>query len=534
VDLFNLKRKRRDKLLAAWGKRKPFRQNQFYEEQLFEQKSYEFAIDEQTAEDLDFDRLFNFVDRTSSVIGQQCLYERLRKGTASEDERMQLEKAIDYYADTDKGEIVELLTSFKQSKDYIYPTMFFGEVPKVTKYRGLIRLLQLVAFACLLFGITYPVLWVAFIPFLAINLYIHYRIKQQMGLFIDVFSRLSKLYTVGRDLIPLSHHQFGLDAVALASKTKRLKKYVRSLKFLSIDDRMAKTEGANVMAYVMEVVKFATLLDVVTYYALLDSLPEIRESAESIYYAIGEVDIALSVLALRGSLAYFAKPDLSGTHRLRVSELYHPLIDEPVANDLELDASGMLVTGSNMSGKSTFIKTLNINAICAQTLNTAFARDYASRTWRVASSMNTSDQLAEGSSYYLKEVERIKALLDFSEETATPYLITIDEVFRGTNTVERVSSAKAVLDHLAKGDCLVLVSTHDLELADLLADHYAFYYFQEAVVDQALSFDYKLKHGIMTERNAIKILALTGYPEEVVAEAERLAKDFGRRGPSTL
>jgi DNA mismatch repair ATPase MutS len=176
-----------------------------------------------------------------------------------------------------------------------------------------------------------------------------------------------------------------------------------------------------------------------------------------------------------------------------------------------------------MSGKSTFIKTLNINAICAQTLNTAFAHSYSSKTWRVATSMNTSDQIAEGSSYYLQEVERIKSLLQFSTETSTPYLITIDEVFRGTNTVERISSAKAVLDYLVKNGSLVLVSTHDLELADLLEDQYALFYFQEAVVDEALSFDYKLKPGVMTERNAIKILAMAGYPEEVVAEARRIA-----------
>ncbi|MFT5998777.1 MAG: hypothetical protein ACI81P_001232 [Neolewinella sp.] len=526
MDLFNLKKKRRKKLLAAWGKRKPFHPNQYFEQQLFEQKSYDFAIDEQTAEDLDFDRLFNFVDRTSSVIGQQCLYERLRKGTSNEEDRAQLEAATNYYDKSDKGPVLELLAHFRQDKDYIYPTMFFGEVPEVTKYRGLIRLLQLVTFACLLFGITYPVLWIVFVPFMAVNLYIHYRIKQQMGLFTDVFSRLSMLYAVGRDLLPLSHHQFGVNAASLASKTERLKKYVRRLKFLSVDERMAKTEGANVLAYVMEVVKFATLMDVVTYYALLDSLPEIREAAESIYYAIGEVDIALSVLALRGSLAYFATPDLSGSSRLDLTGVYHPLIDEPVANDLTLNASGMLVTGSNMSGKSTFIKTLNINAICAQTLNTAFAHSYTSRIWRIATSMNTSDQIAEGSSYYLKEVVRINDLLHFSEDTAMHYLITIDEVFRGTNTLERVSSAKAVLDYLAKGESLVLVSTHDLELADMLTDRYALYYFQEAVIDQALSFDYKLKPGIMTERNAISILEISGYPAEVVAEARRVAAAY--------
>lgn len=523
MHLFNGRKKRREKLLAAWGKRKNFSANQYYERQLFDQKNYEYSIDEETAEDLDFARLFNFADRTTSIIGQQCLYERLRLATVSEEDRKQLESAIDFYRTSDKVLLLEQLARFEQHKDYIYPTIFYAEVPKVTRYRQLIRLLQLVSFACLLFGFSYPFLWVIFVPFMAINLFVHYRIKQEMGLFVDVFSRLGILHNIAEKLLPLSHHQVGPAINTLMAEVKQLEKSVRKLKFLSLDEELSQMEGVNVFAYLMEVIKFSTLLDVVTYYALLDNLSEIRGVAMGLYHAIGEVDVALSVLALRTSLPYFTQPFLSDTNKLKVTGIYHPLIDEPVANDLVLQTQGMLVTGSNMSGKSTFIKTLNINAICAQTLNTAFATSYSSRNLRIVSSMNTRDDLFEGSSYYLQEVQRIKHLITLSESEQTSYLITIDEVFRGTNTLERISSAKAVLEYLIKHGSLVLVSTHDLELAELLNEKYALYYFQEAIRDEALSFDYKLKQGIMTERNAIKILRLTGYPQEVVDEAERLS-----------
>lgn len=527
IGLFRRKHERRAKALAQWGKRKPFNENLYYERQLFDHKSADFSLDEQTAKDLDFDRVFNYVDRTTSVIGQQCLYDRMRCAESTDTERNELEEAVQFYEGADPYPLLKPLGELRQGKDYIFPAILYEEVPHIPAFRGLVRGLQLVSFACLLFGIIYPVLWLVFVPIMAINLFVHYRINQDMGLFVDVFSRLKVLHAVGEGM--LDHAHFGLTKTKeLLQSLKRLKRGIKGLSFLQLDRNLASREGANVGAYLMEVVKFATLLDVVTYYALLDQLPELRVAAADIYYAIGEVDIALSVLALRATLPYFIQPEITENSGMKVSGVYHPLIDQPIANDLSMEhAQGMLVTGSNMSGKSTFIKTLNVNALCAQTLNTAFAHSYSSRSWRLLSSMNTTDQLAEGSSYYLEEVDRIGTLLKCSEDQEHPYLLTIDEVFRGTNTIERISSAKAVLDYLVKGDSLVLVSTHDLELAKLLEGKYDLYYFQEAVTGETLSFDYQLKPGVMTERNAIKILSLAGYPLEVVREAGRVADSFG-------
>ncbi|MEM6772369.1 MAG: hypothetical protein AAF597_17465, partial [Bacteroidota bacterium] len=226
-------------------------------------------------------------------------------------------------------------------------------------------------------------------------------------------------------------------------------------------------------------------------------------------------------------LPHYCKPEFAEDAVLSVNQLYHPLIPNATANDLTLTRGSLLITGSNMSGKSTFIKTLNLNAITAQVLNTAFATTCTSRVWRFATSVNLQDDLESGASYYLAEVQRIGELMEYAAAPGLPYMLTIDEVFKGTNTIERIAAAKAVLAYLAEQDALVLVSTHDLELADLLADTYELYHFQESVGTTDLSFDYKIKPGVMTERNAVRLLQICGYPDVVVAEATRIAGKYG-------
>ena len=102
------------------------------------------------------------------------------------------------------------------------------------------------------------------------------------------------------------------------------------------------------------------------------------------------------------------------------------------------------------------------------------------------------------------------------------HLFLLDELFRGTNTKERIAISKAVLSWLVKSDNLVFVSTHDLELADMLENEYELYYFSESVKDGILSFDYKLKRGVATEHNAIKILEICDYPASLVSEAHSI------------
>ncbi|MEO0735117.1 MAG: hypothetical protein AAFZ52_19945, partial [Bacteroidota bacterium] len=325
---FDRKKKRRERLLSQWGQRKVHRENQFYANRLYELREETGGLDDQTATDLDFSRLFSFLDRTSSIVGRQVLYDRLLRNQQTTADRDRLERAIAYYEQHDVYPALSALDRLEDGRDYLYPGILYGELPQPSRFRGAIRAIQLLSFACLLFGLQYPVLYVAFIPLLAVNLFIHYRVKQQMGGFVQVFLRLRELCNVGKRLLKVSHHS-PAEKATLGRQLARFKRYLRKLDFLQFDQKMARVEGVNVGAYFLEVFKFATLIDVVVYYAILDNLPDMREAVEGIYYAVGEVDVALSVLALRGSLAYFTKPDLTGVHRLKTTQLYHPLLENP-------------------------------------------------------------------------------------------------------------------------------------------------------------------------------------------------------------
>jgi DNA mismatch repair ATPase MutS len=109
-----------------------------------------------------------------------------------------------------------------------------------------------------------------------------------------------------------------------------------------------------------------------------------------------------------------------------------------------------------------------------------------------------------------------------------PNLFLLDEIFKGTNTIERISAGKAVLSYLTNNDNVVFVSTHDIELADLLKEEYDLYHFSEKVDNKTVDFDYKLKEGKLKNRNAIKILQMNDYPESVIREAIELSKTLDK------
>ena len=144
--------------------------------------------------------------------------------------------------------------------------------------------------------------------------------------------------------------------------------------------------------------------------------------------------------------------------------------------------------------KTSFIRAIGINAITGLTLNTCFAKEFCLPRVRIFSAIRISDDLLNDKSYYFEEVLTIKDMIDKSEnEDANLFLL--DEIFKGTNTIERISAGKAVLSHLAKTDNIVFVSTHDIELTDLLKDYYELYHFSEMVDNKTVKFDYKLKEG---------------------------------------
>lgn len=175
-----------------------------------------------------------------------------------------------------------------------------------------------------------------------------------------------------------------------------------------------------------------------------------------------------------------------------------------------------------MSGKSTFLRTLLINSLLAQTIHTCFADEFVSPILKQFSSIRIDDNLFEGKSYYLQEVTIMRSLLE-QVDSPNQNLFVLDEVFKGTNTVERIAAAKAILSYLNRNDNIVIVSTHDIELAEMLNHEYDLFHFTESVENNELHFDHIIKAGPLKTRNAIKILELANYPIDITQEAKQLS-----------
>ncbi len=210
---------------------------------------------------------------------------------------------------------------------------------------------------------------------------------------------------------------------------------------------------------------------------------------------------------------------------LVAGQLGHPLIhaQERVNNDFELRGAGkvVIITGSNMAGKSTFLKTIGCNMVLARAGTTVLASSFRLSPLRLHSCIKISDSISDGFSYFYAEVRRLKSILDAMERRdEAPVFFLIDEIFRGTNNRERLIGSRAYLRALLDKRALGLVSTHDLELVHLADDTDSIlnYHFREHVRDGRMVFDYTLRPGPCPTTNALKIMQLEGLPVQADAE----------------
>jgi DNA mismatch repair ATPase MutS len=180
--------------------------------------------------------------------------------------------------------------------------------------------------------------------------------------------------------------------------------------------------------------------------------------------------------------------------------------------------SFVLITGSNMSGKSSFLRTIGVNLVLAYAGGPVNADSFECGLFRVFSTIRINDSLTEGFSYFYAEVRRLKALLDaLNADDALPLFFLIDEIFKGTNNRERLIGSQAYLRALAGGHGMGVVTTHDLELVQLADEipQLRNYHFREEVVNGQMQFDYRLRPGPSPTTNALKIMRLEGLPVDV-------------------
>jgi DNA mismatch repair ATPase MutS len=210
----------------------------------------------------------------------------------------------------------------------------------------------------------------------------------------------------------------------------------------------------------------------------------------------------------------------SGLALLEAEAIGHPLIEESrvVRNDVRIGGAApagprvLVVSGSNMSGKSTLLRSVGVNVVLAQAGAPVCAATMAFTPLQIGASLRAQDSLEQGVSRFFAEIKRLHAILAMASH-APPVLFLLDEILNGTNSQDRREGAEAVVRKLLERGAIGLLTTHDLALsalAEASGVHGANIHFQDTLEGDRLHFDYKIRPGVVTRRNALDLMRMVG------------------------
>ena len=491
-------------------------------------------VNPSVAEDLDLNNIFNFIDRTNSKPGKQYLYKKLFTPDTHFENLVKFDKKIEALnMPRPDQELVELeLTKLNSPDAYYIAELFLKQheallAPLMALY---IRIsgIAIIGLLISLFIEPNPISFIVLIALLAGNVALHYSTRNKISSYTRSLPQLLILHSVAKQLLKKLAADNDDNVKDSLNKLSGLN---RSLKLVSFESKMAdKPENLSYAVY--KFFKLIFLLEPLMFITSVRRVNKYRADIEILFNYVGEIDMLLSIQSVRAGLPHYSKPVFYTENRqMELIEMFHPLIYNCVPNSIVTRTDeGVLITGSNMSGKTTFIRAIAVNTLLAQTIFTTCTKAYKAPLLKIQTSIRTTDDLGENKSYFQAEALSILDIINQSggdEEVKS--LVIIDEIFRGTNTIERIAAAKSVLTYLTDNKNFVYVSTHDLELAELLDNDYAVYSFEESVNDTRLVFDYKMKTGVLKNKNGIAILETIGYPESVVEDAYIVSEELKRK-----
>ena len=492
----------------------------------------EFYIDDITWNDLDMDRIFIQINQTFSSPGEDILYNILRRPVFNEEILEEREKLIHFF-DTHEKERTDLqliLASIGKTRlgSLADTVLALNDAPVINIK---IHILMLVALLVSIFVLLplYPMVgFLVFMCLMIANISIYYASagQQVIEAYMDCFNHLLKMLEAADQMQIVKYPEAQKQMEAIAEGKKEFRRF-RKKAFL-ITGKNA--DSGDPFQLLMSYVRMVFHVDILAYNSLLK---EIKDKADTIMLLIdniGELDALVSIASFRRTLSLWSIPvfmpwseESDIAIQLKIEDLYHPLIRNPVANSITA-TGGTLVTG-----KSTFLKNVAINSILAQTIHTCTATSCQTPFLKVMTSMALRDDISSGESYFIVEIRSLKRILDESRKKE-PLLCVIDEVLRGTNTIERIAASSQILNSLRGNWILPFAATHDIELSYILDEIYTNYHFEEEVREQEVVFNYLLKPGRATTRNAIRLLDMLGYDQELVKNAGNAAAEFERTG----
>ncbi|MFR7592292.1 MAG: MutS-related protein [Longibaculum sp.] len=230
---------------------------------------------------------------------------------------------------------------------------------------------------------------------------------------------------------------------------------------------------------------------------------------------LAEIETIMSLSVLKIDDFDVTMPKLSIKQSLSFSDLRHPLIaqEKVVGNDFLMKQSVCVITGSNMSGKTTFMRTIGLNLVLAYAGGYVFAKEMTCSPMHILTSMRVKDNVEEGISTFYGELLRIKDMIAFSKNKQ-PMICFIDEIFKGTNSLDRIAGAKATIQKLSLEYAMTFLTTHDFELCQIQDIHCQNYHFDEYYENEHIYFDYHIKEGQSQSTNGQFLLRQLGILED--------------------
>lgn len=228
--------------------------------------------------------------------------------------------------------------------------------------------------------------------------------------------------------------------------------------------------------------------------------------------ALEEFEVLISLTTICFVKDNICLPIIEKELKLNIADMRHPLIEEEkcVTNSFACNRDINIITGSNMSGKTSFMRTIGINLILAYSGTYVNSASFSCPIMKIFTSINVKDDIANGISTFYGELKRIKDILDYSEKHDDDIIVFIDEIFKGTNYNDRILGAKETLKSLANLNCIVFLTTHDFELCEIKSKTIYNYHFRETYKDNKINFDYKIKEGQCKTTNAKYLMEQMG------------------------
>jgi len=481
-------------------------------------------VDDQTWYDLALHKVFDQLNYTQSSIGAEALYQKMRLLTFQPDDSLrELEEFFERQPDLRLR--VQVIMNQLGKKNH---NMARSIVANPGNQDSRIYLSLYIFLACL------PVLSLFFLPFFKIQAFSVLIASVTFNIIfssIRNWSNKTRLDQVSY-LVRIFASAEKLSRLALP-KQEALKQAVQQFKKTKVISSILQSPtGNSEMEIILIYLNFLFLIPQIAQIYIYQQVRAHQKEAQETINLLGELEVAISLLRHKRDGKLVCHPCFKQDGGIKGKGIYHPLLADPVANDVSFEKN-MVISGDNASGKSTYLKMVAINCILAQGLGFAYGESLELPYGHVMTSMDVSDDIEVGDSYFITESKTILRMIENLKKPGFHYFF-IDELFKGTNTIERIGAGLGIVRWLSGRNCLYMISSHDIELVVASGAVNDNYHFDSRYVDGKIVFDYHIKQGSAVTKNAVNTLKSLHFPSEITLTAQELIEQYEETGKWSL